>query len=138
MFGSIRWREWSKFTIAPFGYVNAPSNTLKSPLLNYANNVTTFSLGVGRKFSDTWSGAVTIGHEKSNGGFAGNLGPTDGYTSIGLGGTYTKDNIKISGGVSYAWIGDARTAAPNTTSTPFGEFKNNHLVGVGVKVGFSF
>lgn len=138
VFGSIRWREWSKFTIAPFGYVNAPSNPLKSPLVSYDNNVTTLSLGVGRKFSDAWSGAVTIGHEKSNGGFASNLGPTDGYTSIGLGGTYTKDNIKISGGVSYAWIGDAQTAAPGTASTPFGNFKNNNVVGVGVKVGFSF
>jgi long-chain fatty acid transport protein len=136
VFGSIRWREWSKFDITPVGFKAATGGGL----VDYTDNVVSYSIGLGRRFNETWSGAMTLGHEKSLGGFAGNLGPTDGYTSVGLGGTYTKDNMKITGGVTYAWIGDARTQAPSPfpTGTTLGEFKNNHLVGVGVKVGFSF
>ena len=136
VFGSIRWREWTKFDISPVGYQAATG----SSLVDYDNNVITYNLGVGRKFNDSWSGAITFGHEKTHGSFAGNLGPTDGYTSIGLGGTYTKGNMKISGGVSYAWIGNAQTEAPAPfpAGSAFGDFKHNHLVGVGVKVGFTF
>lgn len=136
VFGSIRWREWTKFNISPALYTAGAG----SPLVDYNSNVITYNLGIGRKFNDTWSGAITIGHEKKDGGFQGNLGPTDGYTSIGLGGTYTKGNMKISGGVTYAWIGDAKTAAPKPfpAGTSFGDFKDNHLVGIGVKVGFTF
>ena len=97
LFGAIRWREWSKFDITPVGFKAASGG---GSLLDYDNNVITYSLGLGRRFNETWSGAVTLGHEKSSGGFAGNLGPTDGYTSIGLGGTYSRDNMKITGGVS--------------------------------------
>ena len=97
LFGAIRWREWSKFDITPVGFKAASGG---GSLVDYDNNVITYSLGLGRRFNETWSGAVTLGHEKSSGGFAGNLGPTDGYTSIGLSGTYSRDNMKITGGVS--------------------------------------
>ena len=111
-------------------------------LVSYDNDSTTYTLGLGRKFSDSLSGAVFIAHEASGGGFAGNLGPTDGYTSLGLGLTYTRDNMKITGGVSYAKLGNAKTAAPAALGAPagttLGEFKDNDLIGVGVKVGFSF
>lgn len=136
VFGSIRWREWTKFDITPVGYQMATG----SSLVDYDDDVITYNIGVGRRINENWSAAVTLGHEKTHGGFAGNLGPTDGYTSLGLGGTYTKGNMKISGGVSYAWIGNAQTEAPSPfpAGTAFGDFKKNHLVGVGLKVGFSF
>ena len=129
VFGSIRWREWSKFDISPVVY----SGALGSPLADYKSDVVTFNIGLGRRFSENWSGAVTLGHERSNGDLTGNLNPVDGRTSIGLGGSYTKDNMKISAGVTYALLGDAKTIPPVN-----GDFKNNHLTGVGVKLGFSF
>lgn len=135
VFGSIRWREWSAFDITPFGYFLGTGDSLVS----YEDDTITYSLGVGRKFNDNWAGAVQIGHEKSNGGFAGNLGPTDGYTSIGLGVTYTRDAMKITGGVSYAKLGDAQTESPAPfPGTAIGDFTDNSLLGFGVKVGFSF
>ncbi len=136
VFGSIRWRDWSAFDITPAGYFGLTGDSLVS----YENDAVTYNLGVGRKFNDSWSGAITLGHEATKGGFAGNLGPTDGYTSLGLGATYTKDKMKISAGVSYAWIGNAQTEAP----APFpdglalADFKDNNLLGIGVKIGFSF
>ena len=129
VFGSIRWREWSKFNVSPVRY----SAVLGVPLADYKSDVVTFNIGLGRRFSENWSGAVTLGHERSNGDLTGNLNPVDGRTSIGLGGSYAKDNMKISAGVTYALLGDAKTIP-----TISGDFKNNHLTGVGVKLGFSF
>ena len=65
-----------------------------------------------RRFNETWSGAVTLGYEPSDGDLTGNLGPTDGMRSIGLAATYTRDNMKITGGIRYVDIGDAATRPP--------------------------
>jgi long-chain fatty acid transport protein len=124
VFGSVRWREWSAFKIAP--------PALGSTLVEYSDDIITYNLGIGHRFNENWAGAITAGYERNIGTPVGNLGPTDGYTSIGVGGTYTKDNMKISAGATYAWIGDA------TTTSIGSSFKDNHLIGVGVKVGFSF
>jgi long-chain fatty acid transport protein len=124
-FGSIRWQEWSAFEIDPPGYLPA------TPLVSYASNRITYNLGVGRRFNETWSGAVTLGYEKPDGEITGNLGPTDGFTSVGLAATYTKDNLKITGGVRYVDIGDATTSIG-------ANFEGNSGVGVGIRVGYTF
>ena len=141
VFGSIRWREWSQFDITPALFKFLTTNGLNpsgTSLADYVNDVVTLNIGVGRRFNQNWSGAVSLGYERSNGDLTGNLNPVDGRTSIGLGGSYTKDNMKISAGVTYARLGDAQSKRAGTAATPFGDFKNNHLTGVGVKVGFSF
>ncbi|MEE9426581.1 MAG: hypothetical protein V3V25_00415 [Paracoccaceae bacterium] len=132
VFGSIRWVDWTSFSVTPPGYAGATGG---SSLLSYSNDVTTYTLGVGRKFSDTFSGSVSVAYEESQGGFATNLAPTDGFFSVQLGGKYTMGNMNISGGVRYVFVGDAITGVtPTTTSS----FTDNTAVGVGIKVGFSF
>lgn len=126
LFGSIRWQEWTAFVIDPPGYPPA------SPLVDYASNRVTYNLGIGRRFNENWAGAVTIGYEPSDGERTGNLGPTDGFRSIGLAATYTMDNVKITGGVRYVDVGDATTTSVN------GVFKDNSGIGVGIKIGYSF
>lgn len=123
LFGNIRWADWSETTI---------TDTLVGELLSYDTDVITYSIGVGRKFSERWSGAVTVGYEAPDNVPVSNLTPKDGYLSVGLGGTYTDGNMKISGGVSYIMIGDA------TTETIGAEFTDNTAIGVGVKVAFTF
>ena len=61
----------------------------------------------------------------------GNLGPTDGFASVGLGAIYTKDNMKITGGVRFVDVGDA-------TSFSGAVFQNNSAFAAGVQVGFQF
>lgn len=134
LFGSIRWRDWSEFDITPIGYQMATGDSLVS----YAKDTVTYTLGVGRRFNENWAGAITLAHEPAAGGFSGNLGPHDGLTSIGLGVTYTKDQWKISGGVTYAKIGGTKTENPSIPGADFGDFKDNHTVGVGFRVGYSF
>ena len=130
VFGSIRWVDWSSFTIDPALYPPL------SPLVSYNGDYTTYALGVGRKFSDNWSGAITVGYEKPIGGFSSNLGPNDGQRSIGIGATYTKDNMKITGGVRYVDVGDAQPALP--TLAPSANFNDNSAVGFGLKISYSF
>ena len=130
VFGSIRWVDWSAFVINPAGY---PPPT---PLVSYAGDYTTYTLGVGRKFSENWSGAVTLGYEKPLGGFSSNLGPNDGQRSIGIGATYTKDNMKITGGVRYVDVGDAQPSLP--IAAPSANFNGNSAVAFGLKISYSF
>jgi long-chain fatty acid transport protein len=127
LFGSVRWAEWSAFDICPAAYLGL----VGSPLVSYQSNRVTYNIGVGRRFNETWSGAVTASHEASNGDITGNLGPTDGFTSLGLGVTYTKDNFKITGGVRYIKIGDATTRIT-------ARFTDNDAVAAGIKLGYSF
>jgi long-chain fatty acid transport protein len=136
LFGSIRWVEWSAFEITPPLYEAGTG----SPLVSYDNDVVTYNLGLGRRFSDQWSGAVTAGYEASQGGFAGNLGPTDGSTSLGVAGTYTMGDIRITGGVRHIWIGDAQTAAPAPApaGTVLGNFEDNSAWALGLRIAYNF
>jgi long-chain fatty acid transport protein len=127
LFGSIKWQEWSAFTIQPPTY----NLVIGGPLVSYQSDRITYTLGLGKRFNENWSGAVTVGYEPKNGDVTGNLGPTDGFKSLGLGVTYEMDNMKITGGVRYVEIGDART-------TIGANFTDNSALAAGVKVGWTF
>ncbi len=129
LFGSVRWVDWTEFTINPPDW----ALSRPAPLVSYQSDRVTYNLGIGRRFNDQWSGALTVGHEPSNGDQTGNLGPTDGFTSVGVAATYTHDTIKVTTGVRYVDIGDATTQAPLLA-----DFSGNYGIGVGVRVGFSF
>ncbi len=135
LFGSVRWVDWSEFVIAPPVYENNFGN-----LVDYDGDTITYSIGLGRRFNETWSGAITASYEDAIGGYSGNLGPTDGATSVGLATTYTSGPMKITGGVRYVWLGDTETEAPSPypAGTTFGKFKDNEGVAVGLRVGYSF
>ena len=126
VFGSIRWVDWTATRL------DAPNAGAANPLVSYAHDSITYTLGVGRKFSDAFAGSIAIGYEKHHGGTVGNLGPTDGQLSLQLGGTYTRDNMKISAGVRYVDIGNATALGGAAT------FAGNRALAVGIKVGFSF
>ncbi|TCP42104.1 long-subunit fatty acid transport protein [Rhodovulum marinum] len=138
LFGSVRWVNWTQFSIDPDIY----RATAGGVFVDYESDTITYNLGVGRKFNDAWSGAITIGYEPANNDFAGNLGPTDGFTSVGLAVTHTRGNMKITAGARYVWIGDAETEAPpalaGATGVPLGSFKDNTAVAFGVRVGYYF
>ena len=132
-FASVRWVNWSAFDISPNLYKVASSG---GSLVSYDHDTITYTLGVGRKFSDNWAGSIALGYEKSNGGYPSNLGPTDGRTSVTVGAAYTMDKVKISGGLSYIQIGDAQTTLTGTTAS--GSFTSNRAVGAGMKIAYSF
>ncbi len=141
LFGSVRWVDWSEFDISPVNYGLATSG---GSLVDYDDDTVTYNLGLGRRFSDEWSGAVTAGYEAANGGFSGNLGPTDGNKSLGVAATRTMDSLRITGGVRYIWVGDTETEAPPAPAPAvhpdkhLGDFEDNSGWAAGVRIAYNF
>jgi len=131
VFGSVRWAEWSK------GHI---TDAVAGELVSWTQDVMTYTLGVGRKFSDSFSGALSVGYEKAQGDVSSNLSPTDGYTSVSLGGTYKLGSgVELTGGVRYIMAGNTTTNVPisSTAVTP-SDFSNNSAVAVGLKIAYTF
>ena len=130
LFGSVRWVSWSDFEVAPPLYQSATG----SPLAFFADDRITYRLGVGRKINDNWSLFGSVGYEHSTGSPTTNLTPVDGFISYSLGATYNMDKARITVAARYADLGDADTALG--TTTPAGQFTDNSLWGIGVRIGF--
>ncbi len=127
LFGAVRWVDWSEFLIQP--------SLLGGASLTDLEDTTTYTLGVGRKFNDNWSGSVFASYEPEGDPNVSPLAPTNGYKGIGVGVVYTQDNMKVTMGARYLDLGDAN-AAPG--GTPVASMTGNHAVALGVKVGFNF
>ena len=127
LFGAIRWSEWSVWEVRPPGY-NALTG---SDITSFDDNVMAYQLGVGRKLNDNWSVFARASYEESKGGIASRLSPTDGQKSFGIGGSYTKDALKITAGLEYIDLGDALDGSGT-------KFAGNHAVGFGLSVGYRF
>lgn len=136
LFGSVRWVDWTAFEIAPVLYEAGAMDAL----VDYDHDTITYNLGLGHRFNETWSGAVTASYEPSHSGYSGNLGPTNGATSVGVAATYTRGPMKITGGARYIWIGDALTEAPLPfpPGNDFSKFKDNSGVALGMRIAYSF
>jgi long-subunit fatty acid transport protein len=128
LFGSIRWVDWPQLNYSPPNYA-------ANPLVDYENATYTYTLGLGYQFTEEFSGAFTLGYETDEGVPVSNLGPTDGFWSIGLGGTYSLEKAKISAGVRYTDIGDATAdgAGPNARA----EFSGNSAWSVGFQITYA-
>ena len=127
VFGSIRHATWSDWHVRPRGYEALTGDEVTG----IDSDTTTYRIGVGRKFSDSISGFARVTYEPGNGDVASRLAPTDGSTAFGIGGTYTRDAFKITGGVEYITFGEATDASGT-------RFADNDAVAVGVSVGYRF
>lgn len=120
LFGSIRKANWSETDVKPAGYytLTGAAATAKS-LLKYDNDSTTYSIGIGRKFSETWSGAFTYGYEGSQSGVGSPFGPTNGSSKYGLGVTYNAEDFSATLGVQHVELGDqiADAGTPKASMT---------------------
>lgn len=133
LFGSIRWVDWRQFSISPKLYTTLTGE----PIVGFHGNTITYSIGLGHKFTDHWSGAISVMYEPKTGGFSSNLGPKDGQSGITLGATYTVDeHLKFTGGVSYIRIGSTSTTVDGVN--PVSNFSGNHAIAAGLKVGYTF
>ncbi|WP_210529818.1 OmpP1/FadL family transporter [Rubellimicrobium arenae] len=135
LFGSIRWADWSETVIS------VPDYAL-NPVVNYEDDIITYTLGVGRQVSDRLAASAAVIYEPSTasdfdpavtGSGVSNLAPTSGQLGLQLAASYrVTDSIEVGGGIRYTRLGDANTRG-------FGaEFEDNDAVSVGVRVGFHF
>lgn len=122
LFGSARRVNWNGVNL---------TTPITGNYVNFAKDTTTYSIGLGRKFNDNWSGAVTYGWE-SEGTKPSNtaLAPTTGEQRLGLGVTYTQGKTVVTAGVTYGKLG-TQSFGPATWS-------DNNVVGAGIKLGFRF
>lgn len=127
LIASYRWSEFSAVDVIP--------TALGADLVNL-DDAHRYSIGVGRRFNDNLSGRISLSYEPSgDGGTVSPLGPTDGLFGISLGGQYVQDNVTISGGVNYSWLGDAQAGVAGQSVASFTD-STSLAFGVNVKITF--
>ncbi|MDO5528513.1 MAG: outer membrane protein transport protein, partial [Paracoccus sp. (in: a-proteobacteria)] len=128
VFGQIRWVKWSEFEINPRSFVGITGGGLVS-----LEDSTTYTLGVGRRFNENWSGSASMTYEPKGDVLVSPLAPTTGRVGVTLAGVYTQDNMKITTGINYTRLGDAQ---PQTRGDARAEMTGNSALSVGVRVGY--
>ena len=115
--------------------------SVTAPISSYSDT-TTYSIGIGRKLSDSLSASLAYNWEDGTGPNSdSSLSLTDGYRGISAGLKYTSGNITISGGINYTQLGDTVvTQALNQTTDIItnAPFSDNTVTSVGLKIGYHF
>ena len=134
LFANYRFAEWSEFKIEPELFTPAAQQGLVN-LRDYH----TFTLGLGRQFTDRFAASAAMTYEATvSEDLVSPLDPTNGLFAISLGGAYdVTEDVTVSGGVRYTWIGNAR-AETGTPDTARAVFEDNSAVSVGFSVGYRF
>lgn len=139
LFGGIRWVDWSSYTIDPISYPDRCGAPLASadcgPLISYRDNSLTYTLGLGRQFTEAWSGSMAVTYEKNDSVTpASNLGPVSGSWGLTLGARYETGPYIVAGGLNYTWLGNVTTNIGEYST----RFDGNHAVGLGLKLAYRF
>lgn len=95
-----------------------------------------YSIGVGRKFSESLSGSITYSKEQGGKSTSTSLfSVSNGSEAISIGLQYKQENMTISGGISQRNVGDI-----TVTDATAGQmiYKGNSVTAMGVKVAFAF
>ncbi|MGB5865833.1 MAG: outer membrane protein transport protein [Sulfitobacter sp.] len=132
VFGSLRYARYSDTVVSPAGFTGLTGNALTD-----LEDGFDFDIGVGRRFTEKWSGSVSVGFSTvGDDNIVSPLAPTNGSRFIAVGGKYdVNENFAISGGVRYTDLGDAFSSPGGT---PVATFEGNDAVSVGLKLAFKF
>lgn len=133
IFGSIRWVDWSEFAIEPpvYAALTQAITGAPRPLVEYADDWWTYSLGMGHQFTETLAGSLSVTYEPDVGGVMTTLGPYDGRTLATAALSYDRGKVNLTGGVTYGRLGD-------TTNLLATDFNDGSVWGAGLRVGYSF
>ncbi|WP_417472154.1 OmpP1/FadL family transporter [Leisingera sp.] len=133
LFGGIRWAEHSVTDLVVPGLSGLARRSVD--LIDLDDSIT-YTLGVGRKFNENWSGSLALIYADVDGDqLVSPLAPTHGYEAIRLGVQYKQDQMTVSAGIRYTDLGDA-VASPG--GNPVADFRDNKAISFGVKVGYHF
>lgn len=132
VFGQIRRTYWSDFTVTPDWFGQSVPEGLVS-----LDDTNTFTLGVGQKFTDQWSGTVAFTYEPTGDDLVSPLAPTNGRKGITVAGIYTMDKWKFTGGINYTKLGNAY-AETGTPDAARAKMKDNDAVSLGLRIGYRF
>ena len=132
-FVSVRQADWAsnQVSINPSGtYANISSFT----------DSTTYEIGVGRKFGDTWSSSIAYNWEgKSAATTASPLTLNNGRQGISIGAKYSlNENTAISFGGNYTMFGDVEGTWAAGTFGANAKFSGNTATTLGANISHSF
>ena len=133
VFGGARWVEWSKLDFAPPILAAASPN---DPLVDFEDTIT-YSLGIGRQFSENWIGTATLLYEPPTTVVATPLTPSDGFYGASIGAIYTTGDLQIHANITATRLGDASPFVRALGAT-VATFTGNSSVAAGVKVVKTF
>ncbi len=130
VFGSARWSEWSEFELVP---------QLLGANLAQLDDRWNFELGAGHKFTDRFAASMSFNFEPKKGDdLVSPLSPTNGSFGVTIGGRYDlTEKVTLSSGVRYTWLKDAKPET-GTPDVERANFKNNHAISYGMKIGYKF
>ncbi len=133
VFGSIRWVDWSEFTINPPNYEAITGALLGAPrpLVDYADDWWTYTLGMAHQITDVLAASFSVTYEPSVGGVMTTLGPYDGRTTATAALSYDYGQLNVTGGLTYGRLGD-------TTNLLATDFNDGSVWGAGLRVGYTF
>lgn len=137
VFGSIRWVKWSEFKVDNAMFpIASPAGDVDLVSLD---DTTTYTLGVGRKFTENWSGLASLVYEPSKGDKISPLAPYNGRKGITLAAVYTQDNMKITTGINYSKLGGTTLGVgPTDAKREVAKMDDGEVWGIGIRVGYSF
>ena len=127
VFGQVKWVEWSKWEVRTPEYEDVTG----VEVTGFEGDRVTWTLGVGRQFSEELSGFAQVKYEPQDDNTVSRLAPRDGFVSFGVGGQYRMDNLTLRGGIEYVWVGEAEDASGV-------KFDDNDALGVGFSLTVDF
>ncbi|QBX34118.1 aromatic hydrocarbon degradation protein [Paracoccus liaowanqingii] len=132
VFGSVRWVEWSAFRVDPQQFVAVTGGGLVE-----LEDTTTYTLGVGRKFTESWSGSASFTFEKAGDDLVSPLAPTNGRKGITLAAIYNQGPLRVTTGINYTKLGDA-SPETGTPDVERARMEDGDALGIGVRIGYRF
>ena len=137
---SYRKANWSKAQISVIA--NPLDLTSGANINTEFEDSEAFSVGIGRKFTESLSGSITYSKEEGSSKPATSLFTvSNGSEAISVGLQYKRDNMTISGGISQRNVGDVTVNA--NLNRQLGlvrtmQYKGNTVTAMGIKVAFAF
>jgi long-chain fatty acid transport protein len=131
LFGSVRHASWGDANINLF-------NSALLPITDFGDQMT-YQLGLGKQLTNKWSVSVS-GKYIPGTDNPSVLQPRDGQQTLSGGAKYKiNENLELSGGISYTWLGDNvwGSQIPGSNIPPVA-FQDNNVLSGGVKVGLRF
>ena len=138
---SYRKANWSKAPVV--------SDVTGVALLDAANidngfaDSESFSVGIGRKFTDYLSASITYSQEPGTSATSKSLfSVSNGSEAISIGLQYKRDNMTVSAGVSKRNVGDITVDPEYPVGHPLNgqtmKYTGNSVTAMGVKIAFAF
>lgn len=132
LFGNLRWADYDTTVVSPAVFTGATG----APLTDLETGFD-FSIGVGRRFNEKWSGSISAGFSTvGDDNLVSPLGPNNGSRFVAVGAKYdVNESFAVSGGVRYTLLG---SAFANVGGVPVAEFDDQSAISAGLRFEYKF